>query len=300
MKETSFGDLPPAIQNQLDSLIKDTGLSSDEETRDKLASIWQKKYNLFTGQVSSLGMDFLSEMAQDDPRGAILLTYSGSLISLGPLRGKSRWLEYASIKLRTDVPELVRGDKVDIVGSIRRDAAAVFEGCPVKRSSALYRIAVCPEGTSVDDQERRIREATIFLTNGFVKLNRSHAFEVVSDVDQFTTKAIVGYIAKKNGVTQLVARGLIEDFLSMVETGMLLGERVSVGKLGSASLRYQAARKARMTKNLQSGESLLIPAKPACLAPKFSFSQAVKDKCSGVDPTYLTPDDEAESDDDED
>lgn len=298
MKETSFEELPTAIQNQLDSLIQDSGLSPDDETREKLASIWQKKYNLFTGQVSSLGMDFLSEMSKDDPRGAILLTYSGSLISLGPLRGKSRWLEYASIKLRTDVPELVRGDRVEIVSPIRRDQAAVFEGCPVKRSSALFRIAVCPEGTSVDDQERRIREATIFLTNGFVKLNRSHAFEAASDVDQFTTKAIVGYIAKKNGVTQLVARGLIEDYLSMVETGMLLGERVSVGKLGSASLRYQAARKARITKNLKSGEELLIPAKPACLAPKFSFSQSVKDKCSSVDPTVLTPDDEGDDEDD--
>jgi len=299
MKETNFEDLPAAIQNQLDSLIKDSGLPEDEETRDKLAAIWQKKYNLFTGQVSSLGMDFLSEMAQDDPRGAILLTYSGSLISLGPMRGKSRWLEYASIKFRTDVPELVHGDKVDIVGPIRRDAAAVFEGCPVKRSSSLFRIAVCPEGTSADDQERRIREATIFLTNGFVKLNRSQPMEVVSDGDQFTTKAIVGYIAKKNGVTQLAARGLIEDYLSMVETGMILGERVSVGKLGNASLRYQAARKARITKNLKSGEDLLIPAKPACLAPKFSFSQAVKDKVSGVDPTILTPDEDGEEEEED-
>ncbi len=300
MRETTFGDLPPAIRNQLDSLITDSGLTQDDDTRDKLASIWQKKYNLFMGQVASLGMDFLSEMAQDDPRGAILLTYSGSLISLGPLRGKSRWLEYASIKLRTDVPELVRGDRVTIASPIRRDTAAVFEGCPVKRSSALYRIAVCPEGTSVDDQERRIREATIFLTNGFVKLNRSQVFEAETDVDQFTTKAIVSYIAKKNGVTQLVARGLIEDFLSMVETGMLLGERVSVGKLGSACLRYQAPRKARITKNLQTGEDLLIPAKAACLAPKFSFSQSIKDKCSGVDPTLLTPDEEGSEEEDED
>lgn len=292
MKETDYQALPAAIKSQLESMIKDSGLPESDETREKLAAIWQKKYSLFTGQVASLGMDFLSEMAQDDPRGAILLTYSGSLISLGPLRGKSRWLEYASIKLRTDVPELVRGDKVGIVGSIRRDAAAVFEGCPVKRSSALYRIAVCPEGTSADDQERRIREATIFLTNGFVKLNRSQSLEAEPDVDQFTAKAIVSYIAKKNGVTQLVARGLIEDYLSMVESGMLLGDRVSVGKLGSASLRYQAARKARMTKNLKTGEDLLIPAKPACLAPKFSFSQAVKDKCASVDPTFLSSEDD--------
>ncbi len=298
MKETRFDDLPEAIRKQLLSLIQDTGLPGSEETRDRLAMIWEEKYRLFTGQIGSLGMELVPELGRDDPRGAVLLTYSGSLISLGPVRGKSRWLEYASIKLRTDVPELVRGDKASLAGPIRLDQAAVFEGCPVKRSSALFRIAVCPEGLSADDQERRIREATIYLTNGFVKLNRTHSLEPVAEVDQFTSKAIIGYIAKKNGVTQLAARGLIEDYLSMVETGMLLGERVSVGKLGSASLRYQAARKARLTKNLRTGQELLIPAKPACLAPKFTFSQAVRDKASSVDPTFLGPEEDGEDEED--
>lgn len=274
MKEAKFDDLPETIRRQLSSLITDSGLPGDEATRDRLAVIWDEKYRLFTGQVASLGMELVPEMGPEDPRGAVLLTYSGSLISLGPVRGKSRWLEYASIKLRTDVPELVRGDKASVAGPLRVDAAAVFEGCPVKRSSALFRIAVCPEGTSADDQERRIREATIYLTNGFVKLNRTHSLAPAAEVDQFTAKAIIGYIARKNGVTQLAARGLIEDYLSMVETGMLLGERVSVGKLGSASLRYQAARKARLTRNLQTGEELIIPAKPACLAPKFKIGRA--------------------------
>lgn len=298
MKETRFEDLPEAIRKQLLSLIQDSGLPGDEQSRDRLAVIWDEKYRLFTGQIGSLGMELVPELGKDDPRGAVLLTYSGSLISLGPVRGKSRWLEYASIKLRTDVPELVRGDKASLAGQIRLDQAAVFEGCPVKRSSALFRIAVCPEGLSADDQERRIREATIYLTNGFVKLNRTHSLEPAGEVDQFTSKAIIGYIAKKNGVTQLAARGLIEDYLSMVETGMLLGERVSVGKLGSACLRYQAARKARLTKNLRTGEELLIPAKPACLAPKFTFSQAVRDKASSVDPTLLGPEDDGEDEED--
>lgn len=296
MKEVKFEDLPEAIRKQLLSLIQDSGLDGDEETRNRLAVIWDEKYRLFTGQVGALGMELVPELGKEDTRGAVLLTYSGSLISLGPLRGRSRWLEYASIKLRTDVPELVRGDKASLAGPIRLDQAAVFEGCPVKRSSALFRIAVCPEGLSADDQERRIREATVYLTNGFVKLNRTHSLEPVPEVDQFTAKAIIGYIAKKNGVTQLAARGLIEDYLSMVETGMLLGERVSVGKLGSASLRYQAARKARLTRNLRTGEEILIPAKPACLAPRFTFSQAVKDKCASVDPTLFGAEEETEED----
>ncbi|HSV56563.1 MAG TPA: HU family DNA-binding protein [Magnetospirillaceae bacterium] len=290
METKYFDGLPQAIRRQLISLIEESDLPRDEATRERMAAVWDEKYRLFTGQTALLGMEAADGMEKDDPRGAILLTYSGSLISLGPVRGKSRWLEYASIKLRTDVPELIRGDRANLAGQAKLDAPALFEGCPVRRSSALFRIAVCPPGISADDQERRIREATIFLTNGFVKLNRTRAVGPQSDVDQFTTKAIIGYIARKNGVTQLVTRGLIEDYLSMVETGLLLGERVSVGKLGSASLRHQAARKARLAKHLRTGEEILIPAKPACLAPKFTFSQAVRDKCALVDPTLFEQD----------
>lgn len=297
MKPVSFDELPWKIQAQLDALLADSGKAGDPAAREAMAAVWSDKFRLFTGQISALGMEELDEMPAGDERAAIFLTYSGSLISLGPRRGKDRWLEYASIKLRVDVPELVHSDKANLAAPAKLEQAASFEGTGLKRSSALYRIAVCPQGTSPDEQERRVREATVYLTNGFIKLNRSLSLEGAGEVDQFTAKAIVSYVAKKNGVTQLVARGIIDDFLSMVETGMLLGERVSVGKLGSAVLRYQAARKARIVKNLKTGEDLLVPAKPASMAPKFNFSQSVKDKCSSVDPTFVGAADEADGDD---
>ncbi|MBN1518520.1 MAG: HU family DNA-binding protein [Spirochaetales bacterium] len=298
MEASAYELLPQAIRLQLDALLADAGKAGDQAARDNLASIWSEKFKLFTAQISALGMREIDQLGPEDPRGAILLTYSGSLISLGPRRGKDRWLEYASIKLRADVPELVRGDKINLSAPALRDQAAVFEGSPLKRSSALYRIAVCPEGISPDEQERRVREATVYLTNGFIKLNKTLSLSGAEDVDQFTSKAIINYVAKKNGVTQILARGLIDDYLSMIETGILLGERVSVGKLGSASLRFQAARKARLVKNLKTGEDLLVPAKPAMMAPRFKFSQALKDKCTSLDPTYLGQDDEGDDDDD--
>lgn len=297
MKKSVYEDLPAQIRAQLDALLADAGKAGDEAARDGLASVWAEKFRLFSGQTAALGMESVGELAADDERAAIFLTYSGSLISLGPRRGKDRWLEYASIKLRVDVPELVRGDKANLAAPARLEHPAAFEGTSLKRSSSLYRIAVCPAGISPDEQERRVREATVYLTNGFIKLNRSLSLEGADQVDQFTAKAIVGYVARKNGVTQAAARGIIDDYLSMIETGMLLGERVSVGKLGSASLKNQAARKARIVRNIQTGEDVLVPAKPAGMAPKFSFSQAVKDKCANVDPTFLGG--EATGDEDE-
>jgi len=298
MKKSAYDALPEQIRSQLDGMLADAGKAGDVEARERLAALWAEKFRLFTGQTAALGMDLVGELAADDDRAAIFLTYSGSLISLGPRRGKDRWLEYASIKLRVDVPELVRGDKANLAGPAMLDHPATFSGTSLKRSSALYRIAVCPTGISPDEQERRVREATVYLTNGFIKLNRTLSLQGADEVDQFTAKAIINYVAKKNGVTQSAARGIIDDFLSMIETGMLLGERVSVGKLGSASLRHQAARKARIVRNLKTGEELLVPAKPASMAPKFNFSQAVKEKAANVDPTFVgTGDDEGDDDD---
>jgi len=301
MTHNHYDALPEEIRRQIDAILADSETRSDGATKDSIAAVWSEKYRLFSSQVESLGMTMEESFAADDARAAILLTYSGSLVTLGPKRGKDRWLEYASIKMRTDVPDLVRGDRVTLDGPAGLGASASFQGCSVKKTSSIFRIAVCPAGASLDDQERRVREATIFITNGFIRLNRSLCLEDAGDVDQFTTKAVIAYVAKKNGLTQAAARAVVDDYLSMVETGMLLGERVPLGKLGNASLRYQAARKARIVKNLKTGEDLLVPAKPACLAPKFSFSQSVKDKSSAVDPTILSPDDlESAEDDDRD
>ncbi len=287
MSNTHFQSLPEEIQQQLDSLLPETGLVPGEAAREQLAAVWQEKFNLFTGQINNLGMEFVSELPAEDQRGAILLTYSGSLISLGTLRDSKRWLEYASIKFRVDVPDLIHGNAVTLEGPLQQGRDAVFSGCAIKKSSSLFRIAVCPLQTPLEEQELRIREATIFLTNGFVHINRSLQIENRANVEQFTLKSIVAYVAKKNECTQAQARSIIDDYIATVETGILLGERVSFGKFGSASLRLQEARKARILKNPRSGEELLVPAKAETMVPRFSFSTRFKEKSALVDPGTL-------------
>lgn len=287
MEEKNFGSLPDEIREQIKALLNETGKGFDDESAERYARIWKTKYDLFTGQIANVGMEIIDTIDKNDARGMILLTYSGSLVALWPATDGKRKLEYASIKFRTDVPDFVKGDEVSLASGIARDSVAEFDGSPLKKSSAIYRVACCPEGTSERDQEERIREAMIFLTNGFMKINRTVNGPESTDTEQFTTKAIVASIARRNGITQTLARAVVDDFLSTVEAGVLLGERVSVGKLGSLSLRYQDARKARVMKNIATGEDLLVPAKPACLVPKFAVSGALKEKSASIDPERL-------------
>jgi nucleoid DNA-binding protein len=285
MYMTRFEDLPERIQRHLQSITESSGLQPGEDSLARITANWIEKRDLFEEQTELLDMRDIEELLRDDDRGVLVLTYSGSLLSLGPAGGDDatpaagRSFEYASIPLRADVPSLVREDDVRLEGSIRRDAPARFSNCSIEQSSPVLRAVACDPEVSAADQERRIREATIFLTNGFVKLNRTLTMPA-GDIEHFTMKTMVQYVAKKNDITQALARQVIDDYLLTAEAGALLGERVPLGRIGKLYLGSRSAQKARMGRNPQTGEEMLIPAKPETGVPKLNFSKHLKERAA--------------------
>ncbi len=274
--------LPDQIKSHLKSLVETSGLPDNEDSLNKIAENWLNKKEMFEGQIKNLNMLELDTFSKDDKRPSLLLTYSGSLISLGPDKSDNRWLEYASIKLRNDVPDILNAQNIKIDEDININSGIKFKEGPIKKTSSLFKIAVCEENVNISEQEKRIREATIFLTNGFVKLNRHLTMNAESSPEQFNLRSMINYIAAKNNITQVSARKIIEDLFYLIETGMLLGERVSIAQIGSLSLKLRAAQKARVIKNPATGEEMTIEAKPAMNVPKVSFSKSIKEKAYNV------------------
>jgi nucleoid DNA-binding protein len=62
----------------------------------------------------------------------------------------------------------------------------------------------------------------------------------------------------------------------------MLGERVSLGRLGSLSLKILPARKARIVKNPLTKEDVLVPAKPETPTPKMTFHKSLKDRAAST------------------
>jgi nucleoid DNA-binding protein len=248
-----------------------------------MAAVWLDKKRLFEGQIRALDMVEVDSFTKDDPRGALLLSYSGSLISLGTLTGGARVVEYASISLRADVPDLVITEGSGLTEDIRIDGEATFSSGKVRSTSSLLKIAVCPADVSPEEQDKRIREATIFLTNGFVKINRTVLSAGKDLPDQFTSQAIIAYLARKNGLTQKQARQITTDYLTMLESGMLLGERVPLGKIGRLFLKKRAPRKARVVVNPATGKEITVPARPEEAVPRISFSRSLKERARRVE-----------------
>lgn len=279
MTENARG-LNTAIRAHLQGLIRSSGLPETEESLDEMARVWFEKKDMFEAQIKALDMRELDRFSADDPRGALLLTWSGSLLSLGPSGSDrpGRRTEYASIELRTDVPHLAMSEQGELESDLSLGEAAKLRAGPVSSTSALLKIAACDPTVPAEEQEKRIREATIFLTNGFVRINRTVTRPGRDFPEQLTMKSIVTYLARKNELSQKRTRQLIDDYHMMLESGLLLGLRVPLGKMGRLSLRKRPARKARVGINPATGEKITLKARPEEQVPRMAFSRVLKDR----------------------
>ncbi len=275
--------LSDTVRTHLKKITRSSGLPDTEESFRRMAEVWLEKKRMFEGQIHALDMEEVGSFSKDDPRGALLLSYSGSLISLGTLAGGGRRVEYASISLRADVPDLLIMEGSGLTEDLRVDGEAKFSSGKVRSTSSLLKIAVCAEEVSPEEQDKRIREATIFLTNGFVKINRTVLSTAEELPDQFTSRAIIAYLAGKNGLTQKQVRQITTDYLTMIESGMLLGERVPLGKIGRLFLKKRAPRKARVIVNPATGKEMTLAARPEEAVPKISFSRSLKERARRVE-----------------
>ena len=282
MSDTKYSSLPQEIRNQIAALAEGPETPRLPDIRERLAENWESKFELFESQLKLLEMEEPEALAPDDPRGFLAITYSGSILSVGPASPGGRWIEYVPISLRLDVPEIVSGKDAEIGGPVRQGLTLEFARGPLKSTSSVYRIAVCSASLDPAEQERRIREAAIFLTHGFIKMNRSITASGQGSAEQFTIKGMAQYIARKNDIATVVVKRLLEDYFATAESGLMLGERVSLGRLGSLSLKVVPARKARILKNPATKEDILVPAKPETPTPKMSFHKSLKERAAGT------------------
>jgi nucleoid DNA-binding protein len=288
--------LPENIQIHLRSVTESSGLPDTDESYEKIALNWIDKKEMFEDQIKSLDMIEVDTLGKEDEKAALLYTYSGSLISLGVKTEKGRWVEYASIKLRADVPDVVVVPETSLARDIKVDEEIAFTVGPIKKTSSLLKIAICRENLPFEEQEKRIREATIFLTSRFTKANRLFMSPEGETPEHFTMKSIIRYLASKNNIRQKLATHIIEDYLCLLESGMLIGERIPLGRLGKLYIKKRPAQKARVGMNPATGEKITIPAKPDMYIPKISFSKGLKEKTSEV--TLSIPDIADEDDED--
>ena len=173
----SFEDLESPVQEHLRSILTTSGLPEGEESLNELARGWLEKREAFDRQVETLGMISADDLEQSEARAFLVMTYSGSLLGVGPEESGKRQVMYASVGARKDVPDKAVSEESRLDGPVRLGEEVRLTGGPIKKSSAAYRLAVMPPRLSVEDQREKIEEATQLLTEEFVDVNRTVVLE---------------------------------------------------------------------------------------------------------------------------
>ena len=169
----NFDSVAPQVQEHLKSLIKTAGLPDTEESLEQLAQGWLEKQAAFHEQTKANEMEEADRLELENGRGALIMTYSGSLLTIGPETEEGRAVQYASIGLRRDVPEFLEKEGSVLSADVTRDASVTFEVGPIKSSSPVYAIAVATEEMAPEEEEKLLSQVTMMVADDFVEVNKT-------------------------------------------------------------------------------------------------------------------------------
>lgn len=168
-----FNGLSEQIQNHIRQISKTAGLPQSDESLEGMAKAWLEKNKLFQDSLAEEKLSEVSFFGKDEARGALALTWSGSLLNIGPLVDGKRRCEYRSIGLRTDVPDSAVHETSVLAEDLETDAAVVFKSGPIQQSSPLYKIAVLEEALEPAEEEALLTRINQAVAEDFVEVNKT-------------------------------------------------------------------------------------------------------------------------------
>lgn len=169
--------IPAEVRDHVKGIAKTSGLPEGEESIELIAQGWLEKKVAFEEKIEDENMEEVEEFSKDSEVGALVMTYSGSLLTVGPLIDGVRTVDYTSIGLRTDVPSSVSNDKSVLDAHISVDSPATFSAGPIKKTSAIFKIAVFIEELPAEEEAEKLSEVTQILAEEFVEVNKTIIME---------------------------------------------------------------------------------------------------------------------------
>ena len=168
---TVIQSVPELVGEHLKEAAIRFGLDDSLDTKASLEQCWLEKMGVFEEEMIERGMDEVGDFDPLDERGALFLTYSGSLLSIGPLMGGEREIVYTSIGLRKDVPSSLELDNAVMAETAETGRPVSFKEGPLKQTSPLFKIVVPPLSLDAEEQTCLIEDAVTVISEKFAELN---------------------------------------------------------------------------------------------------------------------------------
>lgn len=175
--EEYFAKVSEEVQNHLKQLVGSVNLPEGEDALETLAKGWLEKEESFMAQIGERNLEEARDFSVEEPRGGLLMTYSGSLLTIGPIGEEGRKVEYASVGLRTDVPESAEAEGSVISSDFSVGGSVEFLVGPIKKSSPVYKIAIVREEMPLEEEEELLSDVTQILMDDFIEVNKTLIIE---------------------------------------------------------------------------------------------------------------------------
>jgi hypothetical protein len=165
--------IPEKLHAHLREITRTSGLPESEESVETMAKGWLEKEEAFNRKLQEMDMEEVQSLTADDEHGALAMTYSGSLVLIGPLVDGARKAQYVSIGMRRDVPDVVDKEGSVLAREVEEDQTIEFQVGPVRSTSKVYKIALLTGELSPEEQEEKMTEATQVISQKFLEVNRT-------------------------------------------------------------------------------------------------------------------------------
>jgi hypothetical protein len=169
----TYKSLAPEIQQHLKQIAKTSGLEMTEDSLERMAAAWLEKKAIFEKTLADNKLVEVAFYGQSEARGALALTWSGSIINIGPLVDGIRHCEYTSIGLRADVPPAATEDASVLSADLEVDEPVQFTKGPIKSSSPVFKIAVASEALEPEEEEAMLTQVSQDLAEDFATVNKT-------------------------------------------------------------------------------------------------------------------------------
>jgi len=165
-------ELPQPVREHLRLLVEPAGLAGVDDAVELLAKGWLEKRLAFEHHTADRGMGTVEFFGRDDAKGALVMTHSGSIVSIGPVLHGERDVAYASIGVRRDVPQMSTKQDCALAADVVLGESVVFDDGPVRSTSPVYEIAVFKAALASAKENAALVEITKLLTQRFVDINQ--------------------------------------------------------------------------------------------------------------------------------
>ena len=163
--------LPERVRDHVRRLVEPAGLADVEDADELLAEGWLEKHAAFEKHTAERGMALMDSFSKDEAGGALAMTYSGSIVSIGPLVDGERDVAYASIGVRRDVPQMSVKQDSHLAADVEVDRVCELAEGPVQRTSPIFALAAFQKALPPAKENAALVEVTQVLTERFVDIN---------------------------------------------------------------------------------------------------------------------------------